>query len=244
MIDHKIPTHVAIIMDGNGRWAEKKLYPRTLGHKSALKNVRSTIQCAVKKKIQILTLFAFGRDNWLRPKKEVDVLMNIFSEMLVSEVPMMKRNNIHLSIVGDRNRLSSDINARANDAELQTMHCNGLQLNIAIDYSGQWEILNAAKKLCESIQAGEKKLDEINEKCLEKFLIKEIQTPVDLLIRTSGEKRISNFMIWQLSYAELYFCKKFWPEFSMKDFQAALNEYQKRIRRFGRTDEQIKKEKK
>ncbi|WP_151192679.1 polyprenyl diphosphate synthase [Cysteiniphilum sp. JM-1] len=243
MPNENMPKHVAIIMDGNGRWAKKRLFPRTTGHKAAVKSVRAAIEFAVEKKIQILTLFAFGRENWLRPKEEVDTLMTLFSEVLVNEVVMMQDNNVRLHVVGDRSRLSHEVVNNISNAEKETVHCTGLQLNVAIDYSGQWEVLTAAKKLLQQLQSGVLQADEIDQISEEDFnacLIKEIQTPVDLLIRTSGEQRISNFMIWQLSYAELYFCDKYWPDFSKKDFKLALDEYQKRTRRFGKTDEQMK----
>ncbi|WP_119329334.1 polyprenyl diphosphate synthase [Cysteiniphilum halobium] len=243
MPNHNMPKHVAIIMDGNGRWAKKRLFPRTAGHKAAIKSVRSAIEFAVEKNIQILTLFAFGRENWLRPQEEIDTLMTLFSEVLVNEVAMMQDNNVRLHVVGDRSRLHDEVVKNISNAEKETVDCTGLQLNVAIDYSGQWEVLNAAKKLLHKLQSGIFKVDQINQINEEDFaacLIEEIQMPVDLLIRTSGEKRISNFMIWQLSYAELYFCDKYWPDFSKKDFKLALDEYQKRTRRFGKTDEQIK----
>ena len=165
--------------------------------------------------------------------------MELFSEVLVSEVSMMQNNNVKLSIVGDRSRLPTQVKSNIHQAESQTAHCAGLQLNVAIDYSGQWELVVATKKIVEAIQNKQIDLDDLTEDQFQQYLIKEIQTPVDLLIRTSGEKRISNFMIWQLSYAELYFCQKYWPDFSKKDFQLALDEYQKRIRRFGKTDGQL-----
>ncbi|WP_100550783.1 isoprenyl transferase [Caedibacter taeniospiralis] len=239
MSTHRLPKHVAIIMDGNGRWAKKRLFPRTSGHKAAVKSVRAAIEFAVEKGVDILTLFAFGRENWQRPQEEVETLMGLFSEVLVSEISMMQNNNVKLSIVGDRSRLPTQVKSNIHQAESQTAHCTGLQLNVAIDYSGQWEVVAAAKRIAEAIQNKQIELDDLTEEQFQQYLIKEIQTPVDLLIRTSGEKRISNFMIWQLSYAELYFCQKYWPDFSKKDFQLALDEYQKRIRRFGKTDEQL-----
>ncbi|WP_239986734.1 polyprenyl diphosphate synthase [Fastidiosibacter lacustris] len=237
-----LPKHVAVIMDGNGRWAKKHFFPRTSGHKAAIKNVRSAIEFAVEKNIEILTLFAFGRENWQRPKQEVATLMELFSEVLVKEIPMMQENNVKLCVVGDRSRLASDILANILQAEHATKLNTGLILNVAIDYSGQWEIVLATKKLLKAIISNQCDVEQLSEECFEKFLIDSIQTPVDLLIRTSGELRISNFMIWQLSYAELYFCQKYWPDFTKKDFQRALDDYQLRKRRFGKTDEQVKGE--
>lgn len=229
--------HVAIIMDGNGRWARRRLLPRTAGHSAAISTVRTVIECAIEEGIRILTLFAFGRENWLRPKEEVANLMRLFSEVLTSEAHVMKKNNVRLKIVGDRSRLPDEVLENIVNSEKETFNCTGMQLNVAIDYSGQWEILNATKKILKQLQSGMLEISKINEKNFRDYLIKELQTPVDLMIRTSGEKRISNFMIWQISYAELYFCNKYWPDFSKKDFRLAIKKYQKRIRRFGRVDE-------
>ncbi len=234
-----MPLHVAIIMDGNGRWAKRKFFPRTAGHKAGIKSVRQTIEFAVEKKIPYLTLFAFGRENWQRPKEEVDTLMDLFTKVLVDELPMLKDNNVKLVVVGDKSRLSNAVLSNIEIAEVATKANTGLMLNIAIDYSGQWEIVEAAKEIAKSVLANKMQIDQLDENRFVDFLQPTIQQPVDLLIRTSGEQRVSNFMIWQLAYAELYFCKKLWPDFRKNDFQAALDDYQLRKRRFGKTEDQL-----
>jgi len=231
-----MPKHIAIIMDGNGRWAKKRLLPRTSGHKAAIKSVRQSIEFAVEKKFQYLTLFAFGRENWQRPQKEIDTLMTLLSQVLVDELPLMEKNNIKLQVVGNQNRLNSSILAKIKHAEQKTAINTGLHLNIAIDYSGQWEIVTAAKSFAKSVQEDDVSLDSITEHNFMQYFQPSMQQPVDLLIRTSGEQRISNFMIWQSAYAELYFCQKLWPDFRKVDFQAALDAYQTRRRRFGNVD--------
>ena len=232
-INHTIPTHVAIIVDGNGRWAKKRFLPRTSGHKAAIKSVRQTIEFAVEKNIQYLTLFAFGRENWQRPQKEIETLMTLLSEVLVDELPLMAKNNIKLCVVGDQSRLDASVLAKIKHAEKKTSINTGLRLNVAIDYSGQWEIASAAKSFAKSVQAGNASIDSITEHNFTAYFQVSMQQPVDLLIRTSGEQRISNFMIWQSAYAELYFCQKLWPDFRKSDFQEALDAYQTRKRRFG-----------
>ncbi len=234
-----MPKHVAIIMDGNGRWAKKRLFPRTSGHRAGIKSVRQAIEYAVEHKIERLTLFAFGRENWQRPQEEVDTLMRLFSEVLVKELPMLKENNVCLNVVGDRSRLCAEVLDNMKITESQTLSNTGLQLNIAIDYSGQWEIVEAAKSIVKAVQDGSLGINDISEEIFSRHLQTNITQPVDLFIRTSGEQRISNFMNWQLSYAEFYFCSKMWPDFRKKDFQAAIDSFLKRKRRFGKTDEQL-----
>ena len=240
MSNHQMPRHVAIIMDGNGRWAKRRLFPRTSGHKAAVKSVCQSIEYAAENKISVLTLFAFGRENWQRPKEEVDTLMTLFAKVLVDELPLLQKHDIRLSIVGDKSRLSSEVVDYVTHAIGETKENQGLQLNVAIDYSGQWEITQAAKQLAIEVKKDKLSIDQIDEQAFNRYLIPEITSPVDLLIRTSGELRISNFMIWQLAYAELYFCDKYWPDFRKKDFEQATQAYQARCRRFGKTDEQLK----
>ena len=235
-INKNIPKHVAIIMDGNGRWAKKRFLPRTSGHKAAVKSVRQSIEFAVEKNLQYLTLFAFGRENWQRPQAEIDSLMTLLTQVLVDELPLMEKNNIKLQVVGDQKRLDAPVLAKIEYAEQKTTINTGLRLNIAIDYSGQWEIVAAAKSFTKSVQDGSVSIDSITEQNFMQYFQSSMQQPVDLLIRTSGEQRISNFMIWQSAYAELYFCQKLWPDFRKVDFQTALDAYQMRRRRFGNID--------
>ncbi|MFZ9034645.1 MAG: polyprenyl diphosphate synthase [Francisellaceae bacterium] len=239
MSDSNLPRHVAIIMDGNGRWAKKRFFPRTQGHKAAIKSVRAAIEFAAENKIQMLTLFAFGRENWLRPQEEVDTLMQLFTQVLVDELPLMEKHHICLSVIGDRRRLAPQVLENIHIAESTTIGNRNLALNIAIDYSGQWELADVCRRLAFDVKEGRLSPESIDELMLEASLIKPSNQPIDLLIRTSGEQRISNFMIWQLSYAELYFCQKYWPDFTKVDFKKALDDYQKRQRRFGKTAEQL-----
>ena len=236
-----IPRHVAVIMDGNGRWAKKRFFPRTSGHKAGIKSVRQSIEYAVEIKLEYLTLFAFGRENWKRPQKEVNTLMKLFSQVLVDELPMLIDNHVKLQIVGDRTRLCDQVLTDIEITEQKTAHNTGLHLNIAIDYSGQWEILEAVKTFTRCVLAGQCTVDDLSQSAFENSLQPATALPVDLLIRTSGEKRISNFMIWQLAYAELYFCDTLWPDFKKADFQAAIEFFQQRQRRFGKTDDQLKR---
>ena len=236
MSSNHMPRHVAIVMDGNGRWARRKLFPRTFGHRAGIKSVYHTIEYAVEKKIERLTLFAFGRENWCRPKKEVDILMRIFSDALINHMLMLKDSDVCLSIIGDRSRLSDKVLANVEFVESETSLNEGLQLNIAIDYSGRWEIIEAVKNITKDVKNGTLKINNISEDLFRNYLQKSISHPVDLLIRTSGEQRISNFMSWQIAYAELYFCIKMWPDFRKEDFQAAINNFLKRKRRFGRIE--------
>lgn len=233
------PKHVAIIMDGNGRWATKRLMPRVSGHKHAINSVRNAIEFAVEQGIQALTLFAFGIENWKRPLLEVNSLMSLFSTHLKSELEIMQKNNVRFSVIGDRSKLSEKLQAEINDLELKTVPNSGLRLNVAISYSGKWDITETCKLLANKFKLDQIKLDDITEELISKTLcLGDLPAP-DLLIRTSGEYRLSNFLIWQLAYSELYFTEVLWPDFSKEDFAKALDSFATRQRRFGRTPEQI-----
>lgn len=235
---HK-PNHLAIIMDGNGRWAQKKLFPRTRGHRAAVKSVESVIEACVKFNIPILSLFAFGRDNWQRPKSEIQTLMQLFSEVLHNQVPQLQKNNVQLNVIGDRAQLDSEVCKQIDQSQQATSQNDGLILNIAIDYSGQWDIMQATKTIAQNVEKGHVSSDMIDEAMIENALSGAMKTPIDLLIRTSGEQRISNFALWQLAYAELYFCQTLWPDFRVLDLEKALEFYAARQRRFGKTAEQL-----
>ena len=228
-----MPIHVAIIMDGNGRWAKKRFLPRTSGHRCAIQSVRDAIEFASEENIQYLTLFAFSRDNWKRPQKETNTLMKLLSRVLLDELPVMKKNNIKFIAVGDQKRIPRSILTKIKYVEQKTAMNTGLILNVAINYSGQWEIIQAAKSFIKSVQSDYSNINSITEKKFTEYFQKSMQKPIDLLIRTSGEQRISNFMLWQSAYAELYFCQKMWPDFRKIDFQEAINAYKNRTRRFG-----------
>ncbi len=233
------PRHIAIIMDGNGRWAKKRFLPRTMGHKAAVKNVRAVIESCIDLGIEYLTLFAFGRENWLRPKVEVDTLMSLFKKVLYSEIEDLNTNGVQYKVIGDRSRLSNDLLEAINQAEEKTEGNDKLKLRVAIDYSGQWDILSAVEKIVSKVQQGTISINNLTPDIFSKELITKNDPNPDLLIRTSGETRISNFMLWQLSYAELYFTERLWPDFTRTDLEKAIQFFKNRERRFGKISEQI-----
>ena len=234
-----LPKHVAVIMDGNGRWAKAKGKPRVFGHKAGVEAVRKTVSAASRLGIQAVTLFAFSSENWRRPEDEVSLLMELFMTVLSREVKRLHKNNIRLRIIGDTRRFSERLQKKIADAEALTELNTGLVLNVAANYGGQWDILQAAKHLVQ--QAAQQGLTEsdITEEMLASGLSTAGLPDVDLLIRTSGECRISNFMLWQTAYAELYFTEQHWPDFDEDSFVKAMAWYVNRERRFGCTGEQI-----
>ncbi len=230
-----IPEHVAIIMDGNGRWAKNKNKPRFYGHKEGMKRVKEIVEVSKEFGIKVLTLFAFSTENWERPKEEVSFLMSLLKEYIKKEVKELKKNNIRLNFIGDLSKFSNDIKNLLNDSMEITSNCNDLMLNIALNYGGRADILQAVKRIVAE------KIDEekINEQLFSNFLYtKGIKDP-DLLIRTSGEYRISNFLLWQIAYTELYITDTLWPDFDKNEFKKALEDFSKRERRFGKISEQI-----
>lgn len=233
------PKHVAIIMDGNGRWAKEKGKIRTFGHKAGVKAVRASVSFAVKNKIDALTLFAFSSENWSRPAEEVNVLMELFKLVLGSEVKKLHKNNVRLKVIGDTSRFDPKLIKKVTEAEQLTKNNDGLTLNIAANYGGRWDIVNASKKLVELVKSGELSTEDINEDVFTQHTCASELPAVDLLIRTGGEQRISNFLLWQVAYAELYFCNDYWPDFNESSFQAAVDNFSDRQRRFGKTSEQV-----
>lgn len=231
-----VPRHVAVIMDGNGRWAKKRFLPRVAGHQRGLETVRELIKQCAELKVEFLTLFAFSSENWRRPEEEVTFLMGLFLEALKRETVKLHENNIKLVMIGDRSRFSELLNAQIESAEQLTSNNTGLVLTIAANYGGRWDILNAANQLQ---KAHPEKSGHFGEEDLAPFLSMHYAPEPDLFIRTGGESRISNFLLWQLAYAELYFTDTLWPDFDKKAFQHAIQSYQKRERRFGRTSEQL-----
>ncbi|MEI6895897.1 MAG: polyprenyl diphosphate synthase [Psychromonas sp.] len=234
-----LPKHVAIIMDGNGRWAEKKGKHRVFGHQHGVKSLRTAIIFATKKKIQALTIYAFSSENWKRPEKEVSMLMELFFTVLGSEIKTLHKNNIKLKIIGDISRFSKRLQKKVFQAEELTQNNTGLALNIAANYGGRWDITQASKQLAILVKEGELSIDDITEERFNNVLSLESLPEVDLMIRTGGEQRISNFLLWQLAYAELYFCDVLWPDFNADEFQQALDVFASKERRFGKTSEQI-----
>jgi undecaprenyl diphosphate synthase len=239
LVETSMPQHVAIIMDGNGRWAKKKGKIRTFGHKAGVKAVRASVSYALKNDVKVLTLFAVSSENWNRPAEEVGVLMELFKMVLGSEVKKLHKNNVRLKIIGDTSRFDSKLVSKIGEAEALTKNNNSLVLNIAANYGGRWDIVNAAKKLITQVQAGQIDVADINEDTFTCHTCAADLPAVDLLIRTGGEQRISNFLLWQIAYAELYFSEDFWPDFDEAAFQVAVAAFNDRQRRFGKTSEQV-----
>ncbi|ATG74635.1 di-trans,poly-cis-decaprenylcistransferase [Zobellella denitrificans] len=236
----QLPRHVAIIMDGNGRWAEQRGKFRVSGHKAGVKAVREAVTFAYKLGLDALTLFAFSSENWRRPEEEVSALMGLFIAVLGSEVRKLHRNNIRLRIIGERGAFSDHLQRKIADAEALTAANTGLTLNIAANYGGRWDIAQAARRLAERVAAGELAPGDITEQQLDAHMQLADLAPVDLLIRTGGEQRISNFLLWQLAYAELYFTPVLWPDFGEESFSEAVAAFVERERRFGCTGAQIR----
>lgn len=239
LVEKIIPQHVAIIMDGNGRWAKKKGKIRTFGHKAGVKAVRASVSYALKNNVKVLTLFAFSSENWSRPAEEVGVLMELFKMVLGSEVKKLHKNNVRLKIIGDTSRFDSKLVSKIREAEVLTEKNSSLVLNIAANYGGRWDIVNAAKELITLVQAGQLDVADIDEELFTSHTCAADLPAVDLLIRTGGEQRISNFLLWQIAYAELYFSEDFWPDFDEAAFQVAVDAFTDRQRRFGKTSEQV-----
>lgn len=227
------PRHVAIIMDGNGRWAKNQGKLRISGHKAGVKSVRRAVSFAVSHKLEALTLYAFSSENWSRPVQEVTALMELFVWALDSEVKSLHKHNVRLRVIGDISRFNNRIQERIRRAEELTQQNNGLTLNIAANYGGRWDIIQGARKLAEQVQEGLLRPDQITEESLAPYLCMQELAPVDLVIRTGGEHRISNFLLWQIAYAEFWFTDVLWPDFDEHVFEGALNAFSSRERRFG-----------
>ena len=237
----QIPVHVAIIMDGNGRWAKKQNKERFFGHRAGAEAARIITETAAKIGVKYLTLYAFSKENWNRPKDEVHNLMDLLITGVSDNLDDLIELNVKFSIIGDRITLPQNVKKSVVKAENATRNNNGLNLIVALNYGARWEITNAVKTIMTQFEQGKIKKDEIDENVFSKYLLtKEIPDP-DLLIRTSGENRISNFLLWQLSYSELYFTPILWPDFLENEFLTAIHEYQNRERRYGKTSEQMNK---
>lgn len=235
----RLPRHVAIIMDGNGRWATSQGKRRTSGHRAGAESVRRAITFARRNGIDALTLFAFSSENWGRPAREVNVLMELFMGVLKREVAELAEHNIRLCIVGDKSAFSTRLQKQIATAEAKTAHCTGMILNIAANYGGRWDITEAAKKLASRVATGELNPADITEDDMAEGMCLVGQPTPDLLIRTGGDIRVSNFLLWQLAYAELYFTDVLWPDFDEMTFAAAVDCFVRRERRFGLTSAQI-----
>lgn len=235
--------HLAVIMDGNGRWARMRGLPRGAGHRAGVKTVRQMISACEEHAIEYLTLFAFSSENWQRPKKEVSTLMDLFVSTLSKELPELHKNNIRLQFIGDLSRFDKNLKQAIESAEGKTCNNTGLKLNIAVNYGGRWDIVNAAKKVAQQVLAGNLTVDQIDESLFSQYLKLSTMPAPELLIRSGGEKRISNFLIWQTAYSELYFTDCLWPAFDKKELDKAVQWFDSRQRRFGRTPEQIDNDK-
>ena len=235
----KLPVHVAIIMDGNGRWARQRGHERNFGHEQGVKAVREVIECAAEMGLKYLTLYTFSTENWNRPDDEVSALMSIMVQSLNNETDTLIKNNVRLKAIGDIGRLAKDVRERLNETIELTSGAKGLTLIVALSYSSRWEILEAAKKLAMDVTNGNMVTSDIDEAAFERYLTTSGIPDPELMIRTSGELRISNFLLWQLAYTEFYFTELLWPDFGKEDFYKAIIDYQKRERRFGKTSEQV-----
>ena len=231
-----VPHHIAIIMDGNGRWAKQRFLPRVAGHQRGVESVRETVKACRELGVEYLTLFAFSSENWRRPADEVSFLMQLFLKMLEREVTKLHENNIRLKVIGERSRFDAQLNERIHAAEQMTAGNSSLTLTIAANYGGRWDMMQAVQAL---LRARPELAETFNEADLEPYLSMHYAPEPDLFIRTGGEQRISNFLLWQLAYAELYFTDTLWPAFDAVALQAAILSYQTRERRFGRTSEQL-----
>ena len=234
-----IPRHIAVIMDGNGRWARKRALPRHAGHRSGVGAVRATVELAAQRGVEYLTLFAFSSENWSRPREEVSKLMSLFLEALQREVDELHRNNVRLEFIGAREQLQHGLVDKIEAAERQTRDNTGLRLLIAVAYGGRWDIVQAVRELAGAVEAGAMTAAEVDEATIASRLQLAGVPDPDLLIRTGGEQRVSNFLLWNLAYAELWFCDTLWPDFGEKQFDAALEYFAMRQRRYGHTGEQV-----
>jgi undecaprenyl diphosphate synthase len=235
----KGPRHVAIIMDGNGRWASRRRLPRFAGHKAGVETVKEVVRACGEKGIEVLTLFAFSSENWRRPQEEVGLLMGLFMTALDQQVRKLHEHNIRLRIIGDRSAFSRTLQQRIEAAEALTGSNSGLNLVIAANYGGRWDVVQATRIIAARVGAGELNADEIDSALMQSLLsLSDLPEP-DLFIRTGGEKRVSNFLLWHLAYTELYFTDTLWPDFDRQAFDGALASFATRQRRFGRTGDQV-----
>ncbi|MFH1858229.1 MAG: isoprenyl transferase [Candidatus Omnitrophota bacterium] len=240
MIGNQLPKHIAIIMDGNGRWAALRALPRTMGHRAGIKAVRRVVEACVALKVPALTLYAFSVENWRRPKTEITMLMRLLAEFLEKEIGEMNEHDIRFTAIGRLEELPDFVQDRLKRTIEATKNNKGLVLNLALNYGGRSEIVDAAKKVARKVAAGELSPEAIDENSFSQFLYTEGLPDPDLLIRTSGEMRISNFLLWQISYSEIVVTKKLWPDFTKNDLEKAIQEFQTRERRFGTTRATVK----
>jgi undecaprenyl diphosphate synthase len=233
------PQHIAIIMDGNGRWAQERGKTRVVGHKNGVESVRDVVSTAREKGVKALTLFAFSSENWQRPETEVSVLMDLFMFVLTREVKKLHKNDIKFQVIGDVNRFSDKLKNKIAEAELLTSANDAMVLSVAANYGGRWDITQATQKVAMQVKNNQLAVDDISEELLDQHTSLHGLPDLDLLIRTGGDYRISNFLLWQAAYAELYFTDVFWPDFNKGAFEQALDSFAERQRRYGQTGEQV-----
>ena len=231
---NRLPEHIAIIMDGNGRWAKERGYDRIFGHQKGVISVRETTEAAAEIGIKYLTLYTFSTENWNRPQSEVDALMELLINTIEKEIPTLNKNNVRLMAIGDLSRLPGNATEKLQRCIDITSKNTGLTLVLALSYSSRWEITNAAKNICKEVLEGKLNIEDINDELISNHLTTKSIPDPDLLIRTSGEERISNFLLWQIAYSELYFTQTHWPAFRKEDLYQAIYKFQQRERRFGK----------
>ena len=236
-----IPLHIAIIMDGNGRWAKERGLNRVAGHRQGVNSVRDIVEVCGQLGVKHLTIYAFSTENWRRPKDEVSTLMRLLLKALRDETDRLHENNVRLMCIGDIGELPQQVQDELFEAMEKTKRNTGLTLNLALSYSGRWDLTNAARKLVEDVQHNRMKVENITERTLDSYLATKDMPDPDLLIRTSGEFRLSNFLLWQLAYTEIYISDRYWPDFRRKDLYEAIRDFQRRERRFGMVSEQLRK---
>jgi len=243
--DHSpiIPGHVAVVMDGNGRWAKKRFLPRSAGHHAGVSATRAIVENCDQLGIKALTIFAFSSENWKRPKKEVDSLMSIFISTLRNEMQKLKKQNVCVKFIGERTAFPKELQSVINETEIQTADNTGLDLTIAANYGGRWDIAEACKSIAKKVSSGELSVDDIDESLMSEQTCLSDLPEIDLFIRTGGERRISNFLLWQMAYTELYFTETLWPDFNAASLDDAVAWYGTRQRRFGKTPDQVKNKK-
>lgn len=236
-----IPTHIAIIMDGNGRWAKERGLPRVAGHRQGVNSVRDIVEVCGQLGVKYLTLYAFSTENWRRPKEEVSTLMRLLLKALRDETDRLHENNVRLTCIGEIEAMPQEVQDELFDAMEKTKHNTGLTLNLALSYSGRWDLTDAVRRIADDVLWNRLKVENITEQTVSSYLTTKDMPDPDLLIRTSGEYRISNFLLWQLAYAEFYISERYWPDFRRRDLYEAIRNFQGRERRFGMVSEQVRK---
>lgn len=241
-VPRPVPQHIAIIMDGNGRWAQQRRQPRLIGHRAGVKAVEDIVKRCVEREISVLSLFAFSSENWRRPSREVRLLMELFALALTQKVKRLHKNNIRLRVIGECSKFSLSLQKLIIEAEKLTENNTGLIINVAANYGGRWDITQAVQKIAEKVKSGDVLPEEITEESISAGLATSSLPDPDLYIRTGGEQRVSNFLLWQLAYTEFYFTDTLWPDFNAQELDKSISSFCQRERRFGKTSEQIQEE--